>query len=334
MNCMPVRCTHCGYENDPQYRFCGMCGVALPQATPAGTSPPPESRPPGISGPSFLGLAENPQRDVEYLLEEEPPSGHWRMYLALALLIVSAGLLVWHWQRDGYPWAATAVTQSAPSAAGSVAAPAAEAPAPAEAPGTEAAPASHAVNTPEKIAVAEPPAESKSEAASPPADSQTKEPDSAQSGNSTPTEPGSKAEDTTAAAAQAAPAETAAAPPPAVPEPAEVEPPAVAPVVSYTDKLVADGEKYLYGNGVPEDCSRAQKNLLSAAKRSSVKAESMLATMYTTGHCVARDLPTAYHWFALALRHDPGNKRIEQDLEVVWKQMTLGEKQVALRNRQ
>ena len=24
-----IRCTRCGYENDPQFRFCGMCGAAL-----------------------------------------------------------------------------------------------------------------------------------------------------------------------------------------------------------------------------------------------------------------------------------------------------------------
>jgi hypothetical protein len=327
---MPVRCTHCGYENDPQYRFCGMCGVAMPQAGPAGSAPPQESSSPGISGPSFLGLAENPKRSVEYLLEEEPPSSHWRMYLALALLIVSAGLLVWHWRRDGYPWAATPVTQSAPSVAGSVAAPAAEATSPAETPAT-AVPAPHAANAPEQTAVSEPPAESKSEAASPPADSQTK-PESAQGDNPAPAEPGSTVEDQTAAAAQGTPAET---PPSAAPEPAQVErKPVAPPVLSYTDKLVADGERYLYGNGVPEDCSRAQKNLLSAARRANPKAEGMLGAMYTTGHCVPRDLPTAYHWFALALRHEPGNSRIEQDLEVVWKQMTPGEKQIALHNRQ
>jgi ribosomal protein S27E len=26
---MYVRCTHCGYDNSPEYRFCGMCGAAL-----------------------------------------------------------------------------------------------------------------------------------------------------------------------------------------------------------------------------------------------------------------------------------------------------------------
>ena len=27
---MYVRCAHCGYDNSPEYRFCGMCGGSLP----------------------------------------------------------------------------------------------------------------------------------------------------------------------------------------------------------------------------------------------------------------------------------------------------------------
>ncbi len=57
-----------------------------------------------MSGPSFLGLGDERSRDLDYLLEDEPPRGHGRLYLALLLLVVSAGLLAWHWQRDGYPW--------------------------------------------------------------------------------------------------------------------------------------------------------------------------------------------------------------------------------------
>ena len=29
---MYVRCTHCGYDNSPEYRFCGMCGASLAHA--------------------------------------------------------------------------------------------------------------------------------------------------------------------------------------------------------------------------------------------------------------------------------------------------------------
>jgi TPR repeat protein len=55
--------------------------------------------------------------------------------------------------------------------------------------------------------------------------------------------------------------------------------------------------------------------------------------MYATGHCVGRDLPTAYRWFAKALHGDPGNSRVQRDLEVLWKQMTPEERQLAMKSR-
>ena len=97
------------------------------------------------------------------------------------------------------------------------------------------------------------------------------------------------------------------------------------------DDLEAEGERYLYGNGVAENCGRARKSLLAAAQRSNAKAQNVLGTMYATGHCATRDLPTAYRWFGRSLHKDPGNTRIEQDLKVLWNQMTPEEQKLALR---
>src|SRR3984893_16159924 len=100
---MTVRCVQCGQENNPQYRFCGLCGAPL--GTPPAAAPSVAGRERvrvPVSGPSFLGLGDERYRDLDYLLEDEPPRGHARLYLALLLLVVSAGLLAWHWQRDGY----------------------------------------------------------------------------------------------------------------------------------------------------------------------------------------------------------------------------------------
>ncbi len=102
---MTVRCNQCGHENNPEYRFCGMCGAPLlpPQAVPARA--PERTRVSSVGGPSFLGLGDDRSNDLDYLLDDEPPRGHGRLYLALLLLAISGGLLAWHWQRDGYPWA-------------------------------------------------------------------------------------------------------------------------------------------------------------------------------------------------------------------------------------
>jgi TPR repeat protein len=94
-----------------------------------------------------------------------------------------------------------------------------------------------------------------------------------------------------------------------------------------------EGEKYLYGNGVPTDCTRAQKDLLAAGEHSNPKAASVLGTMYATGHCVSRDLPLAYFWFAKAMRQQPNNTQAENDLLMVWSQMTSQEREVAIHQK-
>ena len=94
------------------------------------------------------------------------------------------------------------------------------------------------------------------------------------------------------------------------------------------------GEAYLYGRGAGENCAEAVKYLKAASAKSSAKARSAFGTMYATGHCVQRDLPTSYLWFALALRVDPNNQILEKDLNAVWNQMTPPERQMATRMKQ
>jgi hypothetical protein len=94
------------------------------------------------------------------------------------------------------------------------------------------------------------------------------------------------------------------------------------------------GAAYLYGRGVHENCDEAVKKLKAASAKSNAKARSTFGTMYATGHCVPRDLPTSYSWFALALRVDPNNQILEKDLNAVWNQMTPPERQMATRMKQ
>jgi hypothetical protein len=94
------------------------------------------------------------------------------------------------------------------------------------------------------------------------------------------------------------------------------------------------GAAYLYGRGVRENCDAAVKSLKAASAKSNAKARSAFGTMYATGHCVPRDLPTSYSWFALALRVDPNNQILEKDLNAVWNQMTPPERQMATKMKQ
>ncbi len=101
------------------------------------------------------------------------------------------------------------------------------------------------------------------------------------------------------------------------------------------DAAFRKGDAYLYGRGgVSENCDEAVRNLKTASAAGNAKARSAFGTMYATGHCVPRDLPTAYSWFASALRADPNNQILEKDLTAVWNQMTPPERQLATKIKQ
>jgi hypothetical protein len=344
---MTTQCMQCGHENNPQYRFCGICGAPL--GPPPRTSSAGENRfTPPVSGPSFLGLGDERTRDLDYLLEDETPRGHGRLYLALLLLASSAGLLAWHWQRDGYPWAGLIQRQAASSASPAPATAPATAPVttpeppiislPPEAQSTtatgQAAPPTPTGSATGSVATSDPAtAAAKSPDQTPEAQSPERKSDSGSGESAAKPSTASPVEDETDTAESSAPREAPVAP--VVPMRKSGVPkaqPAV-PSISPDDQLVADGEKYLYGRGARANCDLAQRDLLIAARQSNPKAQTLLGAMYATGHCVNRDLPTAYRWFAQALHGDPGNFRVQRDLEVLWKQMTPEERQLAARNR-
>ena len=100
------------------------------------------------------------------------------------------------------------------------------------------------------------------------------------------------------------------------------------------DAAYRKAEALLYGRGVSANCDEAVKYLKDASAKQNAKARSMFGTMYATGHCVPRDLPTSYSWFALALRVEPNNQILEKDLTAVWNQMTPPERQLAAKTKQ
>jgi TPR repeat protein len=347
---MTVSCVQCGQENNPQYRFCGMCGAPLgspPAAIPSDAVRERVRVP--VSGPSFLGLGDERSRDLDYLLEDEPPKGHGRLYLALLLLVISAGLLAWQFQRDGYPWLGYLLKPAA-SSRPAVSSPPVQAPdsaaaaapaAPVEATANPAPPEVQPVKSEALAPSAADPAGS-SASANPSAAAKTSEPLAAQpqapqsddgpEATAKATDAGSPPA-SEADAGEPVPKEVAAATATPLEKPASRKPSPAVPANSFEDRLVADGERYLYGRGVPQDCERAQRNLQIGARQSNARAQTLLGAMYATGHCVSRDLPTAYRWFAKALHGDPANSRVQQDLEVLWKQMTPEERQLAIKGQ-
>ncbi|MBZ5704729.1 MAG: hypothetical protein LAN63_05200 [Acidobacteriia bacterium] len=318
--------------------------LPLPSPASEATAKPADTTPPGVSSTTSSRLAEEPKRNLDYLLEDEPHPAHGRMYLALALLLVAGVLVGWHWHREGYPWAERpaaggtsststpapapaastpeAAASSAPASAGETHRPASKSPQAesGQPPQTQAAPQTSAAGSSGATAVPQP---------NPAEQAQSQEP--ASTGSDNPASTNAEGQQPTAASTTG-PAEAASTNPASTAKPAqpEVKPPDVG---THADKLAAEGEKYLYGDGVPQNCGQAQRNLTRAARTSNAKAQGLLGTMYATGHCVPRDLPTAYRWFARALHQDPTNKRVQQDLEVLWRQMTPDERQAALRGQ-
>jgi len=94
---------------------------------------------------------------------------------------------------------------------------------------------------------------------------------------------------------------------------------------------VTEARKYIYGRGAPHDCDRGMRLLKPEANRSNPKAMVELGALYSAGLCTPRDLPTAYRWFALALRKNPENTSVQGDLSKLWGEMTQPERQLAIK---
>jgi hypothetical protein len=94
---------------------------------------------------------------------------------------------------------------------------------------------------------------------------------------------------------------------------------------------VAEAQQYLYGRGSAQDCDRGLRILKPAANAGNPKAMIEMGALYSAGLCTPHDLPTAYRWFALALRKDPSNDQVQTDLQKLWSEMTQPERQLAIK---
>ena len=327
-------------------------------------APPSDDRP-SISGPSFLGLSDPAPRkrgtglsidphassgNLDYLLDDEEEhrgSGAGKVFLILIALALAVGFGYLRWKGHGFGWLSSisnkpsavaknpestdSDSSSAPSgAAADSPTPAANQPpsgtAPASAPakstpaadtqGTNSAPAPSSSAPPSSAPSSSVPANKpvpKSDEASAAPNANNTADDNA---------PDSDSENTDSTSTADKPA--AAAEPPA-PKPRPASKP-----VQRTD-AVAEAQKYLYGRGAAQDCERGLRLLKPAANAANPKAMVEMGALYSAGLCTPHDLPTAYRWFAMALRKDPENQAIQGDLQKLWGEMTQPERQLAIK---
>ncbi len=319
-----------------------------PPPEPPPPTPPPPRQEPQISGPSFLGLNDPAPRkraslsadshhgghsgNLDYLLDDEGEhkrggAGKGIFILVVLLIVVGFGYL--RWRNNGFKWSSSeskpAATEQTPADT-SATAPAASSPtitpdpAPATSqPGAQTPPASPTANSQaDGNTAAQPnPAPAKKDEAKPATtdDSADNSADDA------------SAEDSTPAAAPAKPAKTEAA---KSTRPASVKPSAAAKPSRVSDPVV-EAQHYLYGKGAPQDCDRGLRLLKPEANKANPKAMIEMGALYSAGLCTPRDLPTAYRWFAQALRKDPENQSVQTDLQKLWGEMTQPERQLAIK---
>ncbi len=295
-----------------------------------------------------------PSRNLDYLLddEEEHKGAAGKIFLILIALALALGFGYLRWRHEGLSalWpaqkkpaaaetaeASHSATDTAANAPDSSSPPAISPPAtgtPSTAPPTGSAsqPAAAATDSSSPAAAASTPtspdksapdaaaADHATNAASPPAAA------------SVPPADKPAADDSGSAAAPASSEESSAPAPVAAAKPTAKPRPVPKPTPAKAFDQVAEAEKYIYGRGgARQDCDRGLRMLRPAAEQSNPRAMISLGALYSTGVCTPRDLPTAYRWFALALRKQPDNQPLQENLQRLWSQMTQPERQLAVK---
>ena len=352
----------------PSSALPGPAAATRPQSSPSSrTSAPVSEQEQYISGPSFLGLnaPAPPKRaslssdpgvrassnNLDYLLDddEEPRRGGAGKYVLILLaLALAVGFGYLRWKNQGFGWLGPHVNKPSASAQDSGATDTNSAPTPASGNTSNPAPAT----SPTTATAAPPVATPTSPAGNPAPDNSTSTP---ASGNGSPhpapatgeapppdnaANPAASPDAVPPASAAKEPAPTAddsddtATEPAAKPTHAQdtplAKPRAAVKPVPQVDP-VSEAQKYLYGRGVAQDCERGMRLLKPAANQSNPKAMIEMGALYSAGLCTPHDLPTAYRWFALALRKDPDNNAVQNDLQKLWGEMTQPERQLAIK---
>jgi hypothetical protein len=292
---------------------------------------------PGINQPSIDSLREKSFSGLDSFFEHEPPKNSGGRILLMVVLLAALGGAGW-WVYTNYLGPAESRKAETASSTGSSSArePSTETPAMKDATAAPDAGSSTATPSAATPSAATPTAQvpnGTSENANANSDAVPKTPGDAQPAavakpvtpratpeRVAPTEKLAAKREPGVTSARAAKAETSRQPAPEVADTGDAD--------------FRKADAFLYGRGAAENCDQAVKYLKAASAKSNAKARSAFGTMYATGHCVPRDLPTSYLWFALALQVDPNNQILEKDLNSVWSEMTPPERQLATRMKQ
>jgi hypothetical protein len=295
-----------------------------------------------------------PASNLHYLLEDEEDhkgSGIWKFLLILVALGLAVGFGYLRWKNQGFAWLnppkkpaiteeqpASGEHQQSPLAATTAQTPATSAATPTITPETRTAAQPPAGTAPAVTNNGTPPTSplpGNSPAATTPASTDVSMPgDSASTGgppdiasNASGTNP--PLDKSAAAAAKANDDADTADDAPANAKPKAEPTPKPRPAIP-TDP-VSEARKYLYGKGAAQDCDRGLRLLKPAANAGNPKAMVEMGALYSAGLCTPRDLPTAYRWFAVALRKQPDNQSVQADLQKLWSEMTQPERQLAIK---
>lgn len=306
-------------------------------------------------------------RNLDYLLDDEEPrrGGAGKFVLIMVALALAVGLGYLRWKNQGFGWlnagsskpSPAAQTSSTPDSGSAQPTPAntqnSVNPAPTQNAGSSGAasqPAGDSASSP-SAPVSQTPASSAPVSSTPVSSTPssgtpaagtttlpgtTTTPDTTDSGAANPasnpqTAPTNAAPDSNPTASNNAPAASEKLKSPPVETPPK--PPAIVKPARTVDP-VSEAQKYLYGKGARQDCDRGMRILKPVAEHSNPKAMVEMGALYSAGLCTPRDLPTAYRWFALALRKEPDNQAVQTDLQKLWGEMTQPERQLAIRMSQ
>jgi Double zinc ribbon len=261
-------------------------------------------RAPRVSGPSFLGLGDEPTNDARYLLEDEGSSGGVLKKLVLiAILAAIAGLVFVGWRSGTFR----------------------ANPTPSKSPATEPASLpSPRSNNQNAVPDGAPSATSTSAPAEPVSSDSV--PSSAQIERSDAKDPQPVAAKSPSPEPEERSLNAAESKSPAVKTRA-ADPPVAAKKPS---AALLRAQQYLQGRGgVRQNCEQGLVYLRAATEQNDPAAAVQMGALYASGHCVAQDRVMAYRWFNSAHELDPGNQWIQTDLQQLWARMTPQERQKA-----